>query len=143
MIGAEATPLDGDPDLTYYKLSDQFHPATLHWQMPNGNIGWMRLKYIGAINAHASKNQLAITGKTEPKLAERYGDAHKQFVFQFHIPGGTATIQSDTWILPGLSVKITGNLSNPEIQQDGDFVMIVYTLPDARPYMKLDIQQVS
>ncbi len=143
MIGAEATPLNGDPDLTYYKLSDQFHPATIHWQMPNGHIGWMRLKHIGAINARASKNQLTITGKIEPKLAERYGDAHKQFVFQFYIPGATASIQPAKWILPGLSINISGNLAHPQIRQDGDFVTINYTLSDARPHVQLDIEQVS
>lgn len=141
MIGAEATPLDSG-DHAFYKLSDQFHPATMHWRLPNGHTGWMRLRHMGAVCARASKGELAIAGKLEPKLADKYGDAHRQFVFEMCIPGDGVSIQSGIWTLPGLSLNISGNLSEPQVRQAGDIWTVTFVISDANPQIHLDIQDI-
>ncbi len=144
MIGAEATPLDGDPQSTFYKLTDQFHPATIHWKLPNGKVAWMRLRHMGAINAQAEKSRLSITGKIEPELLEKHGDNHQNFIFQFNIPDNISaeSFKSDHWDLPGLSIYIRTDIPNPQIEQDGNLIEICYQVPDhmKSPHFTLEIQ---
>jgi hypothetical protein len=144
MIGAEATPLDGDPQNTFYKLTDQFHPATIHWKLPNGKVAWMRLRHMGAINAQAEKSRLSITGKIEPELLEKHGDDHQNFIFQFNIPDNISAenFKSDHWDLPGLSITIKTDIPNPQIEQDGNLIEICYQVPDhmKSPHFTLEIQ---
>jgi hypothetical protein len=132
MIGAEATPLEGDPKNTFYKLTDQFHPATIHWQLPNGKTAWMRLRHIGAINAHATKGHLNITGKIEPDLLEKHGDNHQNFIFQFNIPDTVSTdaFQSNNWHLPGLSITIKTDIPAPQIERDENIINVRYRIPN-------------
>lgn len=144
MIGAEATPLDGDPQNTFYKLSNQFHPATLHWKLPNGKIAWMRLCHIGAISARTQKGHLNITGKIETELLEKYGADHQNFTFQFHIPDtiSAESFQTDQWQLPGLTLAIKTNLPNPHIEQEGHVINICYPAPTdiSQPHFDFEIQ---
>ncbi|MDP6040896.1 MAG: hypothetical protein QGG64_20265 [Candidatus Latescibacteria bacterium] len=144
MIGAEATPLDGSEEETYYKMSNQFHSATIHWKMPDGNVGWMRLRHLGAVNAKAEKGRLIVAGKMEQGLANKYGDDHKQFVFELHVPRDVAVenIRADRWDLPGLSMRVESNVGDPRIEQDGDKMNVIYTVTDLdfKPQIAFAIQ---
>jgi len=132
MIGAEATPLDGSEEKTYYKMSNQFHPATIHWEMPDGNVAWLRLRHLGVVNARAKKGYLTVAGKMEQALVEKYGDDHMQFVFEMQVPGGVdvENIRADRWDLPGLSMRVESNVVDPSAEQDGDRMNVIYTMTD-------------
>ena len=132
MIGAEATPLDGLEEKTYSKLSNQFHPATIHWMLPNGQVGWMKLRHLGAVNARAEKGRLTVLGKMVKELADTYGDDHTQFVFQLCVSEGIdpAQIDGNVWSLPGLTLEVESNLDKFKIVQDGDLLNVVYTAAD-------------
>ncbi|MDA0709288.1 MAG: hypothetical protein O3B73_03650 [bacterium] len=143
MIGAEATPLDGDPKNTFYKLTDQFHPATVHWKMPGGKTAWMRLRHIGAIQAHASQGHLDVAGKIEPELLEKYGDTHQTFSYQFYIPAEVSakSFGQDTWLLPGLTMTVKTELPDPDISVDGHLITVCYHTPLGvlRPHFAFEI----
>lgn len=143
MIGAEATPLDGDPKNTFYKLTDQFHPATIHWTMPDGDVAWMRLRHLGAINARAQKGRLDITGKIEPDLLTIHGDAHQTITFQFNISEDVYmdNFRPEKWDLPGLSITVTTNMPDPQITKDDGLINIAYQIPTdvTQPHFSLEI----
>jgi len=144
MMGAEGTPLEGDPQKTFYKLTDQFHAATLHWKLPSGQIAWMRLRHIGGINARAEKGRLSIRGKIEQALLEKHGQGHKTFIFQFCLPDAISAqgFQSDPWDLPGLSVKMKTELPDPVIEKVDDLINVCYHIPDhlTAPQFTLEIR---
>jgi len=143
VIGAEATSLNGPEEKTYHKLSNQFHPATIHWELPDGQVGWMRLCHMGAVNAQAKKGRLTVVGKMEQTLAEKYDD-HRHFVFQLCVPGGVDkdNIRADRWHLPGLSVRVDSNIDKPEVVQEGETIKVIYTVTDLglEPRFVLTIQ---
>ena len=165
MIGAEATALDAG-EKTYYRLREDFPefnpvshhwrdpvvaaqrcallsrdfcPATIHWQLPNGKTGWMRLQHLGAIHARASRCRLDIAGHLEPRLAARYGEAHTSFVFLINTPGDTVSIEPDSWCLPGLTLRVAGNLGCPVVKADGDRVAVTYMPESAWPEIHFEI----
>lgn len=165
MIGAEATPLDA-AEKTYYRLredfvefnpgshhwrdalvaaqrcallSRDFCPATIHWRQPNGNLGWMRLRHLGAIRARAAKCRLDIAGHLEPTLTARYGEAHTSLVFLINVPGACVSIEPESWRLPGLTLQVTGNLGCPVVKADGGQVAITYMPESAWPEIHFEL----
>lgn len=144
MIGAEATVLGEPYKNTFYNLSNQFHPVTMHWKLSNGKIGWMRLCHIGAVNARAGKGSLTITAKMERKLEKNYGDNHRNFVFQFCFSKGNGKINfsTDRWVLPGLHMDVKANVDKPEVVYHEDKINIIYTVTtlDLEPRFEFDIQ---
>lgn len=169
MIGAEATPLDAG-EMTFYRLREDFEefnpasrqwkdpefaaqrcamlsrdfcPATIHWRMPNGKTGWLRLQHLGAIRAQASEGRLDIAGQLEPRLTSRYGEAHTAFVFRICVSGAPISIEPDCWSLPGLTVRPAGNLGSPVIKNDGSEFSVTYTPKTDWPEIRLEICQDS
>lgn len=131
MIGAESTPLD---DYAFFKPSDQFHPATLHWRTPGGGIGWLRLRHIGPVDASAGVNRLTIAGTVEPSLAQRFGSQHTEWVYEIFLPEGAdgVGVAADRWQLPGLSVTVTSDLAEMGAEWDGDRLRLVYPVEGGR-----------
>jgi len=165
MIGAEATALDAG-ERTYYRLREdfpEFNPAshhwrdplvaaqrcallsrdfcsaTIHWRQPDGNTGWIRLRHLGAIHASASRCRLDIAGQLEPELTRRYGEAHTSFVFLIHAPGARVSIEPGCWHLPGLTLRVEGNLGCPVVKTDGDQIAVTYVPESARPEIHFEL----
>jgi hypothetical protein len=86
--GAESTTLTRD-----VQGKSQFHPVTVQWRMPSGQIGWIQLTRCPKINAVADKDGITI---------ETDGDV--DFVVQ---PGTGAQPQltAGKWTLPGMTVS--------------------------------------
>jgi hypothetical protein len=75
---------------------NQFVPATAHWRMPGGDLGWFRLQLSPPCDVQAQKERLDFRA-TVP------GD----FVFQIHAPGAVpADCTRARWALPGLEVRL-------------------------------------
>jgi len=71
-----------------------FHPATVHWVMPDGDIGWILLREAPRVDARAAKDTLTVT-------------AIGNSTWQIFAPGLKAgDITRDRWVLPGLTVKV-------------------------------------
>ena len=110
MIGAEATGLTRDIP----KTTSQFHPATIHWQMPSGDVGWIVLRQAAKLDARAEKNQLTITAT---------GDA------MFRIAAPTAVLEQvtrDRWSLPGLAVTITTDAQSWAVVRRQNYIEVTY-----------------
>jgi hypothetical protein len=91
MIGAE----DGDTQL---QARGQFHPATVHWRRPDGEIGWLRVEHHGPTSARAGERRLAVTCSAHPKR----GAQPVRWI------SNTAPLEvaADRWRLPGLEVAV-------------------------------------
>lgn len=132
LIGAESLRLTGElPGILPNLDSPQYHPATLHWQMPNGDVGWMRLRHWGPVEARAEAGQLTIHAPILPELLARYGDGHRSFTFEIAYNVRIAAwADADHWDLPGLRVNVESNLPAPHATIEDSALYLVYTLPD-------------
>lgn len=131
MIGAESTPLD---EYAFFKPSDQFHPVTMHWRTPGGGIAWLRLRHIGPVDASAAPNRLTVAGTFEPSLAERFGDHHKEWVFEIFLPQGSegAQVTAGEWALPGLRVAVTTEVAEMLTERDGSRLRLIYPVAEGQ-----------
>jgi hypothetical protein len=72
----------------------QFHPATVQWRTPSGNIGWIQLTQAPPVDVTADETGLNISCT---------GDVR----FRIHAEGiAVADISQTEWVLPGLTVHI-------------------------------------
>lgn len=131
MIGAESTPLD---DYAFFKPSDQFHPATIHWRTPGGGVAWLRLRHIGPVDATAAPNRLTVAGTVEPTLRERFGAAHSEWVYEIFLPEGVddAQVSAHRWELPGLIVAVSTELVEMRRAEDYNHLRLIYPVSDDR-----------
>jgi hypothetical protein len=98
--------------------SGQLHPATLHWQMHDGQTGWVRMRYINPVDAQAGRNRLEIATTGE-------------IAFQIYAPG--ATLALDRWQMPGLTVRVESNADTVDIQPHADMFEVCYTIAAGAP----------
>jgi hypothetical protein len=83
----------------------QFHPATVHWLLPDGDVGWIRLVHYAPARATASPGRLDIelspSAKRGPVAPELW------------ISGADdADLDGPDWSLPGLHLGL-GSVSTP------------------------------
>jgi hypothetical protein len=89
MLGAEADYLNAT-------RTDQFHPATAHWQIPDGRVGWLRTRCEGLIQAVVRPYQLQLSSP-----------ARTTYVFEIWTRQSEASqIQADQWHLPGVTIHL-------------------------------------
>jgi hypothetical protein len=108
MLGAEVTALtrmvasQGEP------AAHQYHPVTVHWKTPAGELSWIKLIDSSRIDARAEEGQLSI---------DCIGDA----TFRVFCSSAKATsLRPDLWVLPGLTVNLdTDALHSNMIEGDG------------------------
>ncbi|HEY8994080.1 MAG TPA: hypothetical protein VIM71_05425 [Lacunisphaera sp.] len=94
----------------------QFHPATIHWQAPGGNIGWVRLYASPPSDAEAGKETLTVT-------ANAAGD----FIFRISVPGLVADrLGRDGWVLPGLTVLVESDATALTLKADDGLIDVAY-----------------
>jgi hypothetical protein len=105
----------------------QFHPATVHWALPDGGVGWIRLVHPAPARAEAAPGQLRIElsphakrGPVAPELWVSSGEA-----------GG------EPWSgLPGLDVEVEGPA--PEaVERDGELWKVRYPVGTSELVLRL------
>ena len=102
----------------------QFHPATLHWQLPGGDVGWARLRYPGPADAVAERDLLAITCLGE----------QREIIFEVYAPGADVDAQqADRWELPGLTVHVDDGAMTMAAEQAGDTLLLRYRASAGEP----------
>lgn len=144
MIGAESLRLSGEmPGILPNLDSEQYHPVTMHWRTPTGNVGWLRLCHWGPVDARAAAGKLIVQGQWLSAAEDRYGTAHRQYIFEIFSPDGTAQIASDYWHMPGLSVHIASNAPAPHVIITEQTSRIIYTIPSTTEAFVLDLEIVE
>ncbi len=114
MLGGELTGATrpAGPDTIYH----QFCPATLHWRVPGGEVGWAQLYAAPAGDAEAGKDSLAIT-------APAAGD----FTFRASASGlAPGKFARDRWTLPGLAVRIETDAADFAATAGDGFIEVRY-----------------
>jgi hypothetical protein len=110
--------------------TDQAYPATVHWKLPDGGIGWIRLLCESPVTATARESALTIVCR----LAETKTPCDRA-VFLIHGTGLKAEgLSGNEWRLPGLTVAIQTDLAAPEFHKVGEGVEARYTIPDSRQH---------
>ena len=107
IMGAESTNYTRE-------AGSQFHPATIHWKTPTGDVGWMRLYEGPRLNAQVEKETLRISG---------VGD----YTFRFAADGLDAKmLRRDEWTLPGLRVKLETDAQAMDLKPERGFIDLHY-----------------
>lgn len=94
----------------------QFHPATAHWLLPEGGVGWIRLVHYAPARGVASTGTLDMTclpsAKRGPVAPELWVSG----------AGAGASLTAKTWALPGLDAEVS---VEPEaVVEDGGLVKV-------------------
>jgi len=86
----------------------QFHPATIQWRTPSGDIGWAMISRSPAIDVRATRQGLLI--KTQGSVRWRI---HAKQMKE-------SDLSRDRWMLPGLDVQLEGNAGSVQVERVGD-----------------------
>lgn len=121
--------------------SPQYHPVTMHWARPDGEVAWMRLRHLGPVEARAEAGKLVMIGRFLPMAAQRYGEMHRSYVFEI-APGKEQDVSADQWKLPGLTVHVQSNLPAPDISINGDMIYVTYLLPEDQSHAEIELTMI-
>jgi hypothetical protein len=114
----------GGEDASYAKPPwHQYCPATVHWRLPDGDVGWIRLVHTWPADAVAEPNRLTIRSLIHA------GSGGLRFDYAFHIyaPGtDPADLIGSRWTLPGLTVDVVHNVHGPRVEATDNGAVITY-----------------
>jgi hypothetical protein len=110
IFGGEATSKTKDAG-----PGSQFHPATIQWRTPSGEIGWVQLYGAPMIDATADPHGITIsaTGTIRIRIHAKNLDQSKL----------TAT----AWDMPGLKVAVTADSKSFTVDKTGENFDLVYS----------------
>jgi hypothetical protein len=92
MFGGESTSKTKDVG-----NNSQFHPITIHWRTPSGEIGWVIVAHSSFIDATADEKGLTISTTGTLRL-------------RIHAKGlAESQVRQDVWDLPGLKVAVSSD----------------------------------
>ena len=96
-------------------MGSQFHPATIQWRTPSGEIGFVQLVEAPAIDATADKDGITISTTGNVRI-------------RIHAKGlAREKVAAASWELPGLKVAVTSDNKNFTEDKTGDDVYLVYS----------------
>ena len=125
IYGGESTrkTRDSGPQTEFH----QFHPATVQWRTPSGQIGWILVMQSPPIDASADRSGLTISAS---------GDVRIQISAPFALP---SNLRQGKWLLPGLTVQVASdakgftldsdslNSDSPDPDSKDGFIYVTYT----------------
>jgi hypothetical protein len=123
IFGGEATSRTKDSGTT-----TQFHPATVQWRTPSGEIGWVQMVQSPMVDATADEHGLTISTTGTIRLR-----IHAKDLVQNNV--GKAE-----WILPGLHVAVASDAKSFSVEKATDAIDLVYSGINE---MRLDIKSVQ
>jgi hypothetical protein len=116
------------------RAKEQFHPATVHWLTPDGDVGWIRLRHQVPVDARAERNRLTIT--CQPKESEPL-----EFMFELYAPALELDgLRAERWELPGLAVDVTSDASAFTVTRRGELAELRYTSVGAPVRFELQVE---
>jgi hypothetical protein len=89
-----------------FRAEGQYHPATAHWSLPDGTVGWLRLRHAGPLSAVATPETLTVTVHDHQRIGRqpvRVETSHP------------ATFHASSWELCGRTTHYDG----PPADEDG------------------------
>jgi hypothetical protein len=122
IFGGEATGKTKDAGTT-----TQFHPATVQWRTPSGEIGWVQLVQSPAVDATADEHGLTISTSGTIRLRVHARDLAQN------------KVNATEWILPGLHIAVASDAKSFVVEKNADAIDLVYTGIQG---MRLDIKTV-
>ncbi len=84
-----------------FRAEGQYHPATAHWALPDGTVGWLRLRHRGRLSATASPGVLEVVVHDHHRLGRQPVVVETSHDF------------SDDWALLGRTVGYDGPPASP------------------------------
>jgi hypothetical protein len=81
----------------------QYHPATVHWSLPDGSVGWLRLHHDGPLWATAAPGTLTVEVHDHPRRGRR------PVIVETSHPG---LFGAELWSLPGRTIHYNGPVSS-------------------------------
>jgi hypothetical protein len=110
IFGGEATSKTKDAG-----PGSQFHPATIQWRTPSGEIGWVQLYEAPMIDATADPHGITISAKGTIRIRIHARDLDQSKL--------TAT----AWDMPGLKVAVTADSKSFAVNKSGENFDLVYS----------------
>jgi hypothetical protein len=110
IFGGESTGKTKDAGTT-----TQFHPVTVQWRTPSGEIGWVRLMESPMIDASANEHGLTISATGTIRLR-----IHAKEMVQ-------AKISEKEWELPGLRVAVDSDAKSFSVERAEDAIDLIYS----------------
>jgi hypothetical protein len=110
MFGGESTNKTRDVGPT-----SQFHPATVQWRTPSGEIGWIQLTQAPMIDATADEHGLTISASGTVRLRIHAKDLTPD------------KVSATSWEMPGLRIGVDSDEKTFTIEQQPDAIDVVYT----------------
>jgi hypothetical protein len=99
----------------------QFHPLTMHWRLPDGQVGWVKLVHTTPVDVTAGERELRLNGAGEMQFA-------------VYAPGTELScVQAGQWAFPGLTVSVTGMHAGCQVKPYGDepgMLIVSYPAPE-------------
>ena len=93
--------LGGEADDAGPQSRGQRHIATIHWRLPDGSVGWLRLVHHGPTSATVSRRQLDVTLRAHPRRGPQPSEWESN-VTPVHVT-------ASRWELPGLELAVATN----------------------------------
>jgi hypothetical protein len=121
IFGGESTDKTKDAGTT-----TQFHPATVQWRTPSGEIGWLRLMQSPMIDATADQQGLTISATGTIRLRIHAKEMAPEKIIE------------KEWELPGLNVAVVSDAKSFSVEKAGDAMDLVYA---GMTQMKLAIRK--
>ena len=93
----------------------QFHPATVQWRTPSGEIGWVQLTQAPMIDATADEHGIKISATGIVR-------------FRIHAKDLVQTkVSEKEWELPGLRIAVDDDAKNFTMEKADDAVDVTYS----------------
>ena len=95
--------------------ASQFHPATVQWRTPSGEIGWVQLTQSPMIDATADRNGLTISTSGTVRIRIHAKDLSSD------------KLKANDWTLPGLQIAVTSDVKSFTTEPAGPDIDLVYS----------------
>ncbi len=82
-----------------FRAEGQFHPATAHWALLDGGVGWLRLRHRGPLSVTVGEAELAVVVHDHKRLGRQ------PVVVETSHPG---RFESDAWHFEGRAIAYEG-----------------------------------
>jgi len=125
MIGAERHASDR------YSAWEQYTPATVHWQLPDGGVGWMAVRTNAAPAFEAGPRTFTLAAAEGTQKAVT-------LELRIRAPSGEPpSFGATRWRLPGLEVEVENGWGEPQIERDGPETRLRWLAASARDRVSL------